>query len=706
MKRQWGKMLAWGLTVSLSSAGLAACGGNQTTPSQGPVATESEENMATAETEATEAEGVSGTFEGTSPGMQGPVTVSVEVDNGMITAIDFVENSETPYVAAVANERIPQQIIEHQSLSVDTVTGATITSNAIMRAVGNAVENSGLDINALKDHKVTASPKEDQVWDTDVLVMGGGGAGFTAAITAAQQGAKVILIEKSSVLGGNTMMAGSAYNAVDEEAQSLMLLTKAQQDTLDAYLKLSEADEVLKLDEFPEWKEVLSQLQSDIKAFYAANEGKKVGEDMPGFDSVSLHMWHIYTGGLRQLETGEWIASDIALARVLATDALPAFEWMDEIGLESVYGGEAEGGLTTVLGAMWPRTHDFMRKDARIVQLLEVAESCGVTVYTETAGTELLVEDGRVTGALAEQADGTKITIHTTKGVVLATGGYCANPAMVKEYDAYWGDDLSAHTLSTNLGTNEGDGIVMAESIGAALTGMEIAQMMPSSSPVKGTMTDGVWADAAAQIWIDGNGSRFVNEYAERDVLAKASLALDQGIFYIIYAGGDGEGAGLDEVTYFGDRIGDLVDNDQIWYGETLAELAAATGTAAAGATPAFSEEALRATIEQYNEYVANQKDDDFGKEVLTGAINLETIEATDGLGICITPRKASLHHTMGGVVIDTEARVLNNEGKVIEGLWAAGEVTGGIHAGNRLGGNAITDIFTYGRIAGANAAQ
>ena len=696
MKKQLGKMLAMGMMVSLAATGLSACSGK---PSP-------EQTTATpAGTEAA-GEGINGTFEGTSPGMQGPVTVSVTVENGKITAIDFVENSETPYVAVVANERIPQQIIEHQSLSVDAVTGATLTSNAIMRAVENAASTGGLDVAAMKGNKVTAIPKEDQVWDTDVLVMGGGGAGFTAAITAAQQGADVILIEKSSVLGGNTMMAGSAYNAVDEEAQSRMLLTKAQKDTLDGYLKLAETDEALKLNEFPEWKEVLTQLQADIKEFYATNEGKTVGDDMPGFDSVALHMWHIYTGGLRQLETGEWIASDIDLARVLATNALPAFMWMDEIGLESVYGSKAENGLSTVLGAMWPRTHSFMTKDARIVKLLEVAESCGVTVYTETAGTELLVEGGKVVGALAEQADGTKITINTTKGVVLATGGYCANPAMVKEYDAYWGDDLSDYTLSTNLGTNEGDGIIMAETIGAALTGMEIAQMMPSSSPVKGTMTDGVWGDAAAQIWIDGNGNRFVNEYAERDVLAKASLALDNGIFYIIYAGGKGEGIGLDEVTGFGDGIRALVDKKQIWYGENLAELADASKTAAAGATPAFSEEALRATIEQYNKYVVNQKDEDFGKEVLTGAIDLETIESTDGLGICITPRKASLHHTMGGVVIDTEARVLNKDGKVIDGLWAAGEVTGGIHAGNRLGGNAIADIFTFGRIAGENAAQ
>jgi len=170
--------------------------------------------------------------------------------------------------------------------------------------------------------------------------------------------------------------------------------------------------------------------------------------------------------------------------------------------------------------------------------LQKLQKEKGVTIYTETSGTELLTDAaGKVVGAKAEQADGTKITINTTKGVVLATGGYCANPAMVKKYDKYWGDDLSDRTLSTNMGTNDGDGIIMAEAIGADLFGMEVAQMMPSSSPVKGTMTDGIWADAAEQIWIDGNGNRFVNEYAERDVLAKASLKLEDKIFYIIYAG-------------------------------------------------------------------------------------------------------------------------------------------------------------------------
>ncbi|QUH21022.1 FAD-dependent oxidoreductase [Alkaliphilus sp. B6464] len=656
---------------------------------------------------------INGSYEGTAAGMQGPITVSITVEDGKIADIDFKENSETPNVTVVAFERIPTQIIENQSLSVDIVTGATLTSYAIINAVTNAAKAAGLDIDALKANKVVATPKEPQTWETDVLVMGGGGAGLAAAVNAVEQGANVILIEKGSVLGGNTMMAGAAYNAVDIEAQkNTMILSKAQKDTLDGYLALDQADPKLRFDTYPEWQEVLAELKADINEFYAENRGKEAGVDMPGFDSVALHMWHVYTGGLRELTDGDWIAPRIELARKFAADALDAFAWMGQVGLEASYGASAQygghPGTGTVLGAMWPRTHGFMSGAERIPQLEKVAREKGVTIYTETRGTELLVDaSGKVVGAKAEQTDGTQITINTTKGVVLATGGYSANAAMVKSYDKYWGDDLSDRTLSTNMGTLEGDGIVMAQAIGADVTGMEVAQMMPSASPVKGTMTDGIWGDAAEQIWIDSNGNRFVDEYAERDVLAKASLTLKDGIFHIIYAGrGDvGNPAELLKGVEYDESIAKMVEGGHIWYGKTLAELAEASKTSAAGVAPAFTEEQLRTTIEKYNSYVAAQKDEDFGKDVISGAIDLEYIESNDNVGIAISPRKASLHHTMGGVVIDTEARVINEDGNIIQGLWAAGEVTGGIHAGNRLGGNAITDIFVFGRIAGINAA-
>ncbi len=646
-------------------------------------------------------------FTGTARGMQGDVVVNVTIDDGKITDIQYEKYPETENITYVARDRIPAQIVEHQTLGVDTVTGATFASFAIISAVRNAVKASGLDVPALTAPAYKEPAGEDETWDVDVLVMGGGGAGLAAAITAAENGASVILIEKSSVMGGNTMVAGAAYNAVDPGAQSTAILTPAQKSTMDGYLAISEDDPSLNFDLYPEWKEVLAQLKEDINAFYAANEGKTPGVDMPGFDSIALHMWYCYTGGKRQMLDGTFVAPKIELARTLAENALGSFEWMGSIGLNASYGEGAR--LSTVLGAMWPRTHSFMSGAERIPQLVKVATEKGVKIYTETRGTELLVnESGKVIGAKAEKVNGTKITINTAKGVVLATGGYCANPKMVKQYDKYWGDDLTDRTLSTNLGTNEGDGIVMATAIGADTFGMGVAQMMPSSSPVKGTMTDGIWGDAAEQIWIDGNGDRFVNEYAERDVLAKSSLALENGIFYIIYAGRGNitqPEVKLTGIPYDA-RTAGMVEGGHVWYASTLAEMAEATKTPAAGCAPAFTEEKLRETIEKYNQYVANQKDDDFGKEVLAGAIDIEAMEADPNLGFCITPRKSSLHHTMGGICIDTEAHVLRADGSIIEGLWAAGEVTGGIHAGNRLGGNAIADIFTFGRIAGEQASK
>jgi len=653
-----------------------------------------------------------GVYEGSAYGMQGPIKVELTVVEGRMAAVKILSSKETPNVAKVAFERIPARIVETQSLSVDAVVGATLASNGLKNAVAAAAEKAGLDVAALRAKEAKAKPRAPQSWDADVLVMGGGGAGLTAAISAAQSGAKVVLIEKGSVLGGNTMMAGAAYNAVDPAAQAQMILTKAQKQAMDSYLALDPADPALKFDLYPEWKAVLAELKGDIAAFYAANEGKAAGRDLPGFDSIALHMWHIYTGGLRRMSDGSWEAPKLELARTLASSALASFEWMDSIGLKASYGGSSKygsaAGLGTVLGAMWPRTHSFMSGAERIPQLEKKALEFGVRIYTETRGAELLLgPSGRVVGAKAVQADGTQVTIRAAKGVVLATGGYAANAAMVKKYDKYWGKDLSDRTLSTNMGTNRGDGIVMAEKAGAALVGMEVAQMMPSSSPVKGTMTDGIWGDASEQIWIDGRGRRFVDEYAERDVLAKASLALDKGIFYIIYAGRGNPakpGDKLKGTDY--QSVSAMVEGGHIWYGNTLAELAAASSKAAAGVAPAFTEAQLRATIEEYNRYVAEQKDTAFGKEVLAGAIDLAAIDADPERGICISPRKASLHHTMGGVAIDTEARVLDSKGRPIAGLWAAGEVTGGIHAGNRLGGNAIADIFTFGRIAGLNAAK
>ena len=391
---------------------LTACGGG---------ASSSTAASTPASSAASSAAAVSGTFEGSSVGMQGTVTVSMTVEDGKITAVELTECHETPSIASVAMERLPQLMVEHQTTTLDNVTGATLASGAIMRAATAAAEAAGLDMDQLEANAYSEPAGEDETWDTDVLVVGGGGAGFSSAITAAQEGADVILIEKSSVLGGNTLMQGGAFNAVDTVAQSEVVLTEAQKGTLDSYLALSTDDPDLHFDEFPEWAEVLTQLQSDINTFYAENAGTTAGVDMPGFDSIALHMWHIYVGGLRQMNDGTWMASDIDLARQLAESALGTFEWMrDGLGLNAPSGEGAGSDLFTVLGAMWPRTHPVETSTELIDKLRDVAEAAGVTIYTETAATSLLTDDtGRVIGATAEQANGTKITINTTKGVVL-----------------------------------------------------------------------------------------------------------------------------------------------------------------------------------------------------------------------------------------------------------------------------------------------
>lgn len=646
-------------------------------------------------------------YTGSSVGMQGTITVALTVENGKITKAEITECHETVGVADVAIERIPAQIVEHQTTTVDTVTGATLASNGIMRAATAAARAAGLDTNALRANAYHAQPGADETWDTEILVIGGGGAGLSAAISAAQNGAKVTLIEKAAVLGGNSFHAGGAFNAVDPEGQASVIMAKATKDTLDSYLTVNKDTPELHLDLFPEWIPVLEALQEEIKAFNAANEGKTAGVDLPGFDSVNLAMWHMYIGGLRQMNDGTWTASDVDLARSLASNGLEAYKWLGTLGVGGISYGTGLTRLNTVLGAMWPRTHGYSAGNGLIKPLKEAALKAGVTICTETEGTKLLVNaSGKVVGATAEKADGTKITINTAKGVVLASGGYCANPAMVKEYDQYWGENLSATTLSTNAGTNTGDGIKMAMDIGAATRDLGVSQMMPSSSPIKGTMTDGLWASAESQLWIGADGKRFVDEYAERDVLAIASMAQPDGIFYIIYAGGTDANGVCKGVNGSNDpRLKGALSGNHVWYGSTLAELAEATKTPAGGATSSFTEEQLRTVIEQYNKYVEDQYDPDFHKGNITGYIDLASIEADPNMGICITPRKASLHHTMGGVVINTNTEVIDTEGNVIPGLWAAGEVTGGVHAGNRLGGNAVADIFTHGQIAGKNAA-
>ena len=598
-----------------------------------------------------------GTYTATAQGNNGPVTVSVTFSADAITDVTVVEHSETAGLSDRPIAEIPAAIVENQSLAVDTVSGATNSSNAILTAVADCVAQAGGDVEALKAVAVEKAPVEDVEATYDVVVLGGGGAGLTASITAAQNGAKVILVEKAGSLGGNTLIAGQGFNACDPARQANTEMSEALLGQLKSYLELDPAD-------FGAFAEVLETVKGQINDYIASGSTTL-------FDSPELHMLHTYMGGKRTGLDGTVIEPDLELARTFATNALDALEWAESIG------AQWNDTTSTILGAMWPRSHGLANGNV-ITILTDAAKANGVEIVTDTRANELIVENGKVVGVKATTSEGANVTLHANSGVVLATGGFSANAPMVVEYNNYW-PGLSDTMPSTNAPTITGDGIVMAKAVGADLVGMGFAQLMPSSHPVDGSLFSGIWGSAETQVFVNKEGKRYVNEYAERDVLSKAALEQTDGIFYII----------CDNKIAKNADVAGMEAKGNVVVADTLEELAEKLGIPA----DTFVE-----TIERYNSFVDAQKDDDFGKPLFG--------EKIDEAPFVATPRSPSLHHTMGGVKIDTNTHVISTEGNVIDGLYAAGEVTGGLHAGNRLGGNAMTDFLVFGRIAGENAAK
>ena len=598
-----------------------------------------------------------GTYTAEAAGNNGPVKVSVTVTADAITEIAVTEHAETAGLSDAPIKNIPSEIVEHQSLAVDTISGATNTSKAILTAVEAAIAQAGGDVEALKAVEIIKAPVEDMEATYDVVVLGGGGAGLTASISAAQSGAKVILVEKTAALGGNTLIAGQGFNAADPDRQGKMAMDPGLRQELEGYLELDPAD-------FGAFAEVLETVKGQIKEYLASGETYQ-------FDSVELHMLHNYLGSKRTGLDGTVIEPDLALTRVFAENALASLQWLESIGA----GWEEQ--TITILGALWPRSH--MLSTGNVIPTLEAAAlEAGVEIVYNTAATELIMENGKVTGAKAVTNDGANVTLHANKGVVLATGGFAANAAMVAEYNNYW-PGLTDSAKTTNAPTLTGDGIVMAKTVGADLTGMEFTQMIPTASPADGSLFTAVGGSAEIMAFVNKEGKRFVSEYEERDVISKAAFEQEDALFFII---ADKDLAST--VDYSG-----LEAAGYVYSANTLEELAEKIGVPA---------DTFVAEIERYNSFCATGVDEDFGKPYFGPPI--------DEAPFVATPRSPALHHTMGGVKINTEAEVISAEGEIIPGLYAAGEVCGGIHAGNRLGGNAMTDFLVFGRIAGENAAK
>jgi fumarate reductase flavoprotein subunit len=608
-----------------------------------------------------------GVYLGTSQGRNGPLTVEVTIAKAGISQIRVVQHEETNIISAPSLERVPANIVEYQSLQMDTVTGCSITQGAIITAVSECIKEAGGDPGVWRNKPGQHAEAGEPITRTaDVIVLGGGGAGLAAATSAVDKGASVILIEKTAALGGNTMLSGGVLNAADPEWQKTHKADPGEAETLTMFMNLDPASVPA------EYHATLDTLKGQLRIYLG-------GDRSYLFDSPELHIINTYYYGARTGLDGSLIYSDFNLVKNMAENALDTVRWLSGKGVNW------QATVSQPVGAMWRRGHtpeDYPKGEEYVIKLGKFILDSGNDIMLETKAVSLIIENGRVVGVNAEKADGTKVTLRANKGVVLATGGYGSNTAMVQQYDNYWGN-IPNNAKTTNASGSKGEGIVMAQAVGADLVGMGFVQMMPTSDAKTGDLFTGLIPRLAANyIFVNKNGKRFVNEASPRDTLAIEAFKQPDGLFYMI---ADADIA--EEAKWLTDPEVE-VRNGRAFRADTLEELAVLINL-----DPAV----LAAEMAKYNGFVDAGRDTDCGKT----SFNLKV----DTPPYYATPRSPAIHHTMGGLRIDPATRVLKADGSAIPGLYAAGEVTGGVHAGNRLGGNAIADINVHGRIAGVNAA-
>ncbi len=562
-----------------------------------------------------------GTYSATVNGHNAPFTVTVTVSRDRIEKIDTSDNLETTGVGRVAIEKISQKIVDYQSLGVDSVTGATISSFALREGVKSALKSAGADIDTLTK-KVESHPIGKVDIDADVIVVGGGGAGLAAAISAYEAGArKVLVLEKLGFLGGSTNVSEGALNAPDPERQGKM----------------------------------------------------GIDDSIRHFTEQTLHGGH---------DKG-----DPVLVRHLTKGALDAVHWLE---MEGVHFKDEIG---TATGALWQRSHYPSTPSGNTyIRAFEerIAQTHGdIEVITDAQVIDLVENKRRITGVVAKNF-GRTINAHASHGVIIATGGFGANvPLRQKVNTGVWKDVPLDHRIgTTNLAkAAQGEGLTLAEKRGADVVGLDDIQLHPCGTPGTGLM-EHLRTSGRNRIFVNTDGERFVNEGAARDVLAKAIFAQKGAQYWIIV--NHLRYPSRDFVDANGSTIRNMVAMGAVVEAGTLEELAQKTHM-----DPAK----LKASVDAYNRAVDTKLPDALGFV----ANNKDDRPMTEGPWYA-AKKVPTVHHTMGGLRINERAQVLNTKGEVIPGLYAAGEVTGGIHGSNRLGGNAIADVMVFGRTAGTNA--
>lgn len=598
-----------------------------------------------------------GTFEGKAYGNNGWLTVEVTIKDNKITDIKTPGQRETKYLGDTAIREIGKDVLQYQTLNVDNIAGATVTSTALKTAIAQAIEKAGGDIAAFqkpvpeKIKKVAGITKGS----ADLIIVGAGGAGLSAAVTAKDLGVKnVLVLEKMPVIGGNTLRCASAFNAADPDRQKALLMTETLKEAV-----------VKAISEKPVSEEH-AKLMADVKAKYEAylKSGSKTL-----FDCPEWHALQTYNGGDK--------VGHIPLIRQYSNNVLDTLHWMQSKG-SPVMDRVSQGA-----GALWQRTHqlDAPAGLGLIDPLYQSAVKQGINFKLGMRVQDLILNDkGRVIGVTATDKVGNKYEFTSKDGVILATGGYSQNKEMRQKSAPH----LTPEMVSTNQPGATGDGIVIATRHGADTTGMNYVQVYPLATPGTGALQGRARKMSGLDDVIDvnKNGERFVKEDARRDEFVAAIKKQPGGVVYDI-----NDSSIVKPLNSFNEDVETLVSIGRIYKADSLADLAKQLGMPA---------DKLEATVAEFNKMVEAKNDPKFGRKLFDRPIVKPPFYAT--------PRAPSIHHTMGGLQISTNAQVLDKKGKPIPGLYAAGEVTGGIHGSNRLGGNATADVLTFGRIAAKSA--
>ena len=598
-----------------------------------------------------------GTFEGKAYGNNGWLTVEVTIKDNKITDIKTPGQRETKYLGDTAIREIGKDVLQYQTLNVDNIAGATVTSTALKTAIAQAIEKAGGDIAAFqkpvpeKIKKVAGITKGS----ADLIIVGAGGAGLSAAVTAKDLGVKnVLVLEKMPVIGGNTLRCASAFNAADPDRQKALPMTETLKEAV-----------VKAISEKPVSEEH-AKLMADVKAKYEAylKSGSKTL-----FDCPEWHALQTYNGGDK--------VGHIPLIRQYSNNVLDTLHWMQSKG-SPVMDRVSQGA-----GALWQRTHqlDAPAGLGLIDPLYQSAVKQGVNFKLGMRVQDLILNDkGRVIGVTATDKVGNKYEFTSKDGVILATGGYSQNKEMRQKSAPH----LTPEMVSTNQPGATGDGIVIATRHGADTTGMNYVQVYPLATPGTGALQGRARKMSGLDDVIDvnKNGERFVKEDARRDEFVAAIKKQPGGVVYDI-----NDSSIVKPLNSFNEDVETLVSIGRIYKADSLADLAKQLGMPA---------DKLEATVAEFNKMVEAKNDPKFGRKLFDRPIVKPPFYAT--------PRAPSIHHTLGGLQISTNAQVLDKKGKPIPGLYAAGEVTGGIHGSNRLGGNATADVLTFGRIAAKSA--